>query len=37
MNNSDSTVVLNAYKPTDVYTGFSREGTHGTCNYFQSK
>jgi len=37
MNNSDCTVVLIAYKPTNAYTGFCREGTHGTFCYFLSK
>lgn len=37
MNISDCTVVLIAYKPTNAYTGFYREGTHGTFCYFLSK
>ena len=37
MNNSDFIVLLIAYKPTNAYTGFCREGTHGTFYYCQSK
>ena len=37
MNNSDCTVVLIAYKLINAYTGFCREGTHGTFYYYLSK
>jgi hypothetical protein len=36
-NNSDCTVVLFACKPTNAYTGFCREGTHGTFYYHLTK
>jgi hypothetical protein len=37
MNISDCIVVLIAYKPTNAYTRFCREGTHRTFCYYLSK
>ena len=36
MNNSDCVVVLISYKPTNAYTGFCSEGTHGRFYYYLS-